>query len=141
MEDLCCLLTTPNLEVYHDAVRKWLYTRWLGRYNESSMQQAIESICICMRGRPYTKVLSDHSGFVGEWPADAPWAMEGYFNYLAAQGVAHFAWVYNESRHNLSTMQRMLSRVTCPAVAIFQDVASAYEWLRRCPTILVVNPG
>lgn len=137
MEDLHCLLATPGLEVYHDAVREWLYTRWLGQHTESSIRQGIGAVCTCMQGRAYTKVLSDHSGLVGEWPAESPWGMRTYFDYLAAQGVAYFAWVYNENRHNRATMQQTLVTVMRPAVAIFEDVASAYEWLRRCPTLAV----
>jgi hypothetical protein len=133
MEELCCLLATPGLEVYHDAVRGWLYTRWLGQHTEASMKQAIAAICTCMHGRAYTKVLSDHSGLVGEWPTASPWAMEGYFEYLAVQGVTYFAWVYNENPYNRVVMQQALYRVVLPTVALFHDVASAYEWLRRCP--------
>jgi hypothetical protein len=134
MEELCCLLATQGLEVYHDAVRGWLYTRWLGQHTEASMQQAITAICACMRGRPYTKVLSDHSGLVGEWPAGSPWAMQTYFDYLAAQGVTYFAWVYNEQNDNLPAMQQTLAQVVRPVVASFPDVAAAYEWLQHCPT-------
>lgn len=133
MEDLCCLLTTPSLEVYHDAVRQWLYTRWLGRHNAASIKQAITAICACMQGPAYTKILSDHSGLIGEWPAESPWELRTYFDYLAARGIAYFAWVHNENRHNRTTMEQMLVSVGHPAVAIFEDVASAYDWLRRCP--------
>jgi hypothetical protein len=133
MEELCCLLAMPGLEVYHDDVREWLYTRWFGQHTEASMQQAIAAICTCMHRRAYTKVLSDHSGLVGEWPAGSPWAMQTYFDYLAAQGVTYFAWVYNENHDNRPAMQQTLAHVARPAVASFQDLASAYEWLRRCP--------
>jgi len=135
MEELQCMLATPGLEVYHDAVQEWLYTRWLGRHTEDSIRQAIMAVCTCMRGHAYTKVLSDHSGVVGEWPADSPWEMREYFDYLAAQGVTYFAWVYNENRQNYATMQQALAHVENPAVAIFEEVASAYEWLRRCPAL------
>lgn len=139
MEELSCLLVTPGLEVYHDAVRGWLYTRWFGLYTEALMQQAIAAICACIHGRAYTKLLSDHSGLVGEWPAGSPWAMQTYFDYLAAQGVTYFAWVYNESQDNRLAMQQTLAYVARPAVAIFQDVASAYEWLLRCPDLPIAN--
>jgi hypothetical protein len=139
MEELCCLLAIPGLEVYHDAVRGWLYTRWLGLHTEASMQQAIEAVCACLPGRTYTKVLSDHSGLVGEWPVGSPWAMQAYFDYLAAQGVTYFAWVHNENQNNRLVMQQALAHAAHPAVASFPDIASAYEWLQRCHTPLVVH--
>jgi hypothetical protein len=122
MEELYCVLSTPGLEAYHDQARGWLYTRWLGMHTQASIAQAIYTLCGYLRGSSYTKILSDHSGLVGKWPAESPWLMQPYFDALAAQGVAYFAWVYNESPRNIER----------PAVAIFKDVASAYEWLRRC---------
>jgi hypothetical protein len=134
MEELTCLLDTPGLRISSDEANNWLYNQWLGMHNEDSVKMYASHICACLRQRPFTKILSDHSGLVGNWQGAAPWIGQEYFVRLAAQGIAYFAWVYNEHYHDRLAMEQTLYYTTSPVVAIFDDVASAYEWLQHCPT-------
>jgi hypothetical protein len=65
------------------------------------------------------------------------WIGGEYLTTLAAQGVAYFAWVYTAGHHDRTSMEQALRFATEPAIAIFDDVASAYEWLQHCPTLVV----
>lgn len=134
MEELTCLLDTPGLRIYSDEANGWLYNQWLGMHDEVSVKTYASYICACLQQRPVSKILSDHTGLVGNWQGAAPWIGKEYFVRLAAQGIAYFAWVYNENYHDHLAMEQTLYYTTHPAVAIFDDVASAYEWLRHCPT-------
>jgi hypothetical protein len=121
MQQLQCVLLTPGLEVYHDLARGWLYTRWLEEHTVESIAQAINVVCVHLRGNSYTKILSDHSGLASKWPEQSPWQLQPYFDVLAAHGILYFAWVYNESNYNRRVMEQTLQIIVQPAVAAFQD--------------------
>jgi hypothetical protein len=133
MEELRCLVDLPGLRVSCDEANGWLYNQWLGEHDEASVKHHAAGICACLRARPCTKILSDHSGLVGNWQGASPWVGRDYFDWLAQQGILYFAWVYNQGYYDRVAMEKTLFYTTRPIVAIFGDVASAYEWLRSCP--------
>lgn len=133
MEELCCLVDTPGLRVSRDEANGWLYNQWLGKHDEVSVKHHAASICACLTARPYTKILSDHSGLTGNWAGASPWVGHEFFDRLAKQGILYFAWVYNLGYYDRVAMEKTLFYTTRPVVATFGDVASAYDWLRSCP--------
>jgi hypothetical protein len=133
MEELRCLVDLPGLRVSCDEANGWLYNQWLGEHDETSVKHHAASICACLKARPYPKILSDHSGLVGNWQGASPWVGRDYFDRLAQQGILYFAWVYNLGYYDRVAMEKTLFYTTRPVVAIFGDVASAYDWLRSCP--------
>jgi hypothetical protein len=138
MEELYlhCLLDTPGLRVFYDKNRGWLYNQWLGIHNIWSVQKGAGEICACLHAHSYTRILSDYSGLVGSWQADAPWITRAYFDRLAAQGIMYFAFVCHDEYHDRALLTQLLHDVKYPVVDIFDDVASAYDWLRRCPDLV-----
>jgi hypothetical protein len=140
MEKLNCLLDTPGLRVFYDEANNWLYNQWLGVHDEQSVKESVSDICSLIHTCSFTRILSDHSGLVGSWQGSVPWITRTYFDQLAAQGVTYFAWVYNESYHNRMAIEQMRRDLKSPIVDIFEDVASAYEWLRRCPDLTEQEP-
>jgi len=133
MEELCCLVDLPGLRVSCDEANGWLYNQWLGEHDETSVRQHAACICACLTARPCTKMLSDHTGLLGTWQGTSPWMGCQYFDRLARQGILYFAWVYNAGYHDRVAMEQTLYYTTQPVVAIFDDVATAYYWLRSCP--------
>lgn len=134
MEDLCCLLDYPGLRVSYDQANGWLYNQWLGVHDAASVQQHAALICACHRAQPCSKILSDHSGLVGSWQHSVLWIGGEYLATLAAQGVTYFAWVYNTGYQDRIAMAHALHYATAPAIAMFEDLASAYQWLRYSPS-------
>jgi hypothetical protein len=133
MEELCCLVDLPGLRVSRDEVNGWLYNQWLGAHDEASVKYHAASICACLTARPCTKILSDHSGLLGNWQGASPWVGREFFDRLAQQGILYFAWVYNLGYYDRVAMEKTLFYTVRPVVATFGDVASAYDWLRSCP--------
>ena len=134
MEEPRCLYDSPGLRVSLDEANGWLYNQWLGVHNEESIKEAAAAIWACLHAHPCAKVLSDHSGLISDWQGVAPWIGQDYLDHLAAQGVRYFAWVYSQHYHDRTAMEQALYLSKRPMVAIFDDVASAYEWLRNCST-------
>lgn len=133
MEELSCLVDLPGLRVSCDEANGWLYNQWLGEHDEASVRQHAAFICACLTARPCVKMLSDHTGLLGTWQGASPWMGGEYIERLAQQGVLYFAWVYNASCPGRAAMEQALSYTTRPVVAIFDDVATAYDWLLGCP--------
>jgi hypothetical protein len=137
MKELSCLLDTPRLRAFYDEANGWLYNQWLDVSDEQSFREDATALSIRLPTLACTKVLSDHSSLVGNWQGAVPWATRAHFDCLAAQGITYFAWVCNKSYHNRTTMEQALYDLERPIADIFRDVDSAYEWLRRCPTVSV----
>lgn len=134
MEELRCLLNSPGLRVSYDAPNGWLYNQWRGTHDAASIKMHADGIAACLAAQPCSKILSDHSELTGTWHGVAPWIGGYYFDRLAALGVAHFAWVCAADYHDRMAMERACFLLPRPVVAIFSEVASAYDWLQRCPS-------
>jgi hypothetical protein len=91
MEELRCLLDLPSLRVSSDEANGWLYNQWLGEHNQASVKHYGVIICACLKARPATKILSDHTGLVGNWRGASPWMGRNYFDRLAGRGILYFA--------------------------------------------------
>ncbi|RZK22434.1 MAG: hypothetical protein EOO63_18310 [Hymenobacter sp.] len=131
---LHCLLDTPTLRVCYDAANQWLYCQWLGQHDGPSVAQHAQAIFACLMERPCRKMLSDHSQLLGDWRAAAPETVRHNFERLADYGVLYVAWVYSRDYHDHLSMQQVLRYPSRSTVALFSDVASAYEWLSHYPS-------
>ncbi|MDJ0364107.1 hypothetical protein QMK33_03000 [Hymenobacter sp. H14-R3] len=127
------MLNSPGLRVSHDAPNGWLYSQWRGTHDAASIKMHAEGLAACLAAQPCSKILSDHSELTGTWHGVVPWVGGYYFDRLAALGVAHFAWVCAAGYPDRTAMERACFLLPRPVVAIFSDLASAYDWLRRCP--------
>jgi len=133
MEELRCLFDSPGLRITYDARNEWLYNQWRGQHDEASVQAGGLQVYACLAQQPCTKVLSDHSELHGDWLQGDVRLSRYYFNRLAALGVVRFAWVYGPDYRDRAAMERACCLLTRPVVAIFDEVASAYEWLQQRP--------
>lgn len=133
MEGFRQLLDTPALRVSYDVANAWLYSELLGVHNVESVIQCSESIFKCLAVQPCTKMLCDHSQLRGNWQGISTSRGGQYFDHLAALGVQYYAWVYAPGYTDRLAMERSLFLTQRPMAALFDDVASAYDWLQRCP--------
>jgi|GEM_PF-1231767 len=133
MESLRCLLDTPGLRISYDAANHWLYNQWIGVYDEATVRERVQDVFACLATQPCRRILSDHSQLTGSWLSASVWIGEYYFDRLVECGITHFAWVYSAAYPDRLAMEKALSFTMHPVVAIFDEVASAYEWLHQCP--------
>jgi hypothetical protein len=131
MEELRCLVDLPGLRVSRDEANGWLYNQWLGEHDEASVKYYAASICACLTARPCTKILSDHSGLVGNWQGASPWVGREYFDRLAQQGILYFAWVYNLGYYDRVAMEKTL----------FYTRRSSPMWLRPTTGCVAARPS
>jgi hypothetical protein len=133
MDQFRRLLDSPGLHVSYDVANSWLYNEWKGMHDAASIKLHVEGVFMGLAQQPCTKILSDHSDLLGYWEGAAPWVGPHYFDRLARQGIRYFAWVYAPGTFDRVAMERSCYHLNRPVVAIFNDLASAYDWLRRCP--------
>jgi hypothetical protein len=136
MDNLRCLLRIPGLCIWYDEANRWLYNQWEGAHDAASFERGANAIMTCLAAQPCTKILSDHSQVRGKWQSLSKWTNPAGFNSLAELGVVYFAWVYSPFLTDRATMEHLFLYMTRPMVAIFSDVASAYDWLQNCPSSL-----
>jgi hypothetical protein len=132
MEDLACLLATPTITVSYDTTNKWLYIQWQGLHTDESVRISSEHVFTCLATYPCVKILSDHSLLLGDWQACITSVVQQNFERLAAHGVFYVAWVHSFEYSDCIAMERVVRHVTQPIVGLFDDVASAYDWLLHC---------
>lgn len=136
MENLHCLLATPGLTVSHDVLNDWLYAQWHGLHDKESVRVCSEHIFTCLTTHRCLKLLSDHSLLVGNWQPAIPSVVQHNFERLAMHGVRYVAWVHSFEYEDLMAMERVVHNMAQPLVGLFDEVASAYDWLLHCPVDL-----
>jgi len=125
------LYDTPGLSISFDTEHQWLYVEWKGLHDAASAQSGGEVILDLLRTRPCRRMLNDNSEVVGDWEKSARWVGSYYYQQLADLGVKYVAWVCPPHWPARKSMDAAMQFVSRPMVAIFEDLASAYFWLRR----------
>jgi hypothetical protein len=128
-----CLLDTRQLTVHHDVVNDWLYSQWKGRHNAETVPVCAAHVFACLEVTKCQKLLSDHTELTGDWQAVAMRVGSEALAQTAARGVRAIAWVYGPDYHDQLAMHLAVSVATRPVIAIFDDVASACQWLQHTP--------
>jgi hypothetical protein len=136
MKTLHYLVVTPTLCVAYDTTNQWLYSQWLGVHDRESVRLSAETIFSCLDKHPCIKMLSDHSMLQGDWQPAIPAVVQHNFERLAAHGVRYVAWVHSFEYSDLIAMERVVRNMAQPLVGLFDEVASAYDWLVHCPVDL-----
>lgn len=94
------------------------------------MQQGAGEICACLYAHSQRPQRLSR-----ELAGSCPLAEPGLLRRLAAQGISYFAFVCHDGYHDRALLTHLLHEVKYPIVDMFDDVISAYEWLRRCPDL------
>ena len=136
MQELQHLFVTSSLRISYDVTNKWLYNQWLGLHDKESVRRSAEAIFACLAQYPCLKMLSDHSLLQGDWQPAIPAVVQHNFERLAAHGVRYVAWVHSLDYNDLVAMERVVRNMPEPLVGLFDEVASAYDWLLHCPVDL-----
>jgi hypothetical protein len=136
MKMLDYLVVTPSLCVAYDTANQWLYNQWLGVHDKESVRLSAETIFSCLATYPCIKMLSDHSLLQGDWQPAIPAVVQHNFERLASHGVRYVAWVHSFEYNDLVAMERVVRNMPEPLVGLFDEVASAYDWLLHCPVDL-----
>ncbi|TGE14159.1 hypothetical protein [Hymenobacter elongatus] len=121
---------SSSLSIAYDGVNRWLYVEWKGPHNEVSAVTGGDLVLRLLRQWPCEKMLNDNSQVTTDWDKGAAWVGGHYYEQLAQHGVRFVAWVYPPHWQARKSMDKAMLFVTRPMVVTFDDVATAYEWLR-----------
>ncbi|RZJ95065.1 MAG: hypothetical protein EOO60_01500 [Hymenobacter sp.] len=135
METLQYLVVTPSLCVAYDTTNRWLYNQWLGMHDKESIRLGAEAIFACLAAHPCTKMLSDYSQLKGDWRPDVSAVVYRNFERLTEHGISYVAWVCSFEYADRMAMEQLLRELAQPTISLFDEVASAYDWLLQCPAV------
>ncbi|KAA9327642.1 hypothetical protein F0P96_16835 [Hymenobacter busanensis] len=125
------LYDTPQLSISFDPSNDWLYVEWKGNHTAESARTGGELVLQYLRSHPCHKMLNDNSQVTSEWEKGARWVGTEYYQRLAQQQVRHVAWICPPNWGARKSMETAMLFITQPVVVLFDDLASAYFWLKR----------
>lgn len=125
------LYNTPSLAISYDSLHHWLFVEWKGQHDAQSAQTGGKLVLHYLQQRPCHKMLNDNSLVTSNWEEGARWVGSEYYAELAEQGIHFVAWVCPPHWSARKSMELAMQFVTKPVVILFDDVASAYDWLAR----------
>ena len=126
------LYSTPFLSITHDVQEAWLYAQWKGVLNQQRVEEGCWQLLENLKSEGCTKILNDKTQITTPWPEGLMWGRQVWLPQAAVAGLRYMAWVY--SPHIYSRLIFDLAQpheTTLPIVAAFDELASAYEWLRK----------
>ena len=131
MNCLRILLDTSSITIAHDLCNQWLYVDWKGRHNEHSVRVGCKQVLEFLRLTKCQKILNDNTNVIGDWQEASKWLGEEFIHCLTEAGLRYLAWVYSPDYLSRRAVDATLAFVSCPMVVSFEDLASAYTWLRE----------
>ncbi|HEX8349631.1 MAG TPA: hypothetical protein VF598_06705 [Hymenobacter sp.] len=123
------LLTTPHVTAYYDNTNKWLYLDWHGALTLDMVRTSCLMIARCFLTRRFKRILNDNTNVSALTPDVAPWLAKEYLPYMRMVGIEYVAWVYSPNMDVQNDTELALNKLSTPVVALFDDMATAYEWL------------
>ena len=114
----------------YDLVNKWLYVTWRGEHDEKSSLAGCVTVLNKVRQTKITRILNDSSQVLDGWSELVRWIGQEFFQVLADEGVVAIAWVTAHDWPARADIDKVIGFTTRPLVDIFEDVESAYNWLR-----------
>ena len=123
------LANQVGIAILYDHANDRLYADWHGEHTRETSQVACLLLLEYLRAHTTTRILNDNSrishisGELGEW---SRW----WLGEMRAAGLAALAWVYPPTFPARKSTDAFMLPITQPLVATFDDLASAYDWLR-----------
>lgn len=125
------LATTPALSVFYDAKNDWLYLDWQGDLTLKSVQEGCKAAAQCFMRKNYVRVLNDNTSVTSLSPEVASWLATDCLPCLNMSTIEYLAWIYSPNMDTQYWTNTALYQIDGPVVAMFDDVESAYAWLRE----------
>ena len=124
------IIDSPELFIGHDALNEWLYVDWRGEYNQDLSRATCRRMLETIQAWPCTKILNDNSSITRTTVQLTQWG-EQWLADMQAAGLRCIAWVLPTDPLVRQVTEDIVQAIDTPRVVAFQDVASAYSWLRQ----------
>jgi hypothetical protein len=123
------LADQAGVAISYDHANDWLYADWYGEHTGETSRVACLLLLEHLRAHTTTRILNDNSRIshinleLSEWSI---W----WLGEMRAAGLTALAWVYPPIFAARKSADTFMLPITQPLVATFDDLASAYDWLR-----------
>ncbi|RYU80102.1 hypothetical protein [Hymenobacter persicinus] len=139
--NLIPLIDTAGISIAFDQDNGWLYSDWKGVHDQDSSRQGCLLMLEALRRQPCRKILNDNSNIIHTsfqiTEGGIAWLRE-----MRAAGLECLAWVYPRHFESRQATEGLLPLLGPPAVVGFEDLATAYMWLKKYELRnLVPNPA
>jgi hypothetical protein len=135
---LSLLMTSEVLDVHFDVDNSWLYLDWKGPQELAIVQAACGQVSAFVQQTGAYKVLNDNTHITQTSWEMVKWVAYEYLPQTLLLGVRYVAWVQSPLPQCRGHIERMNDFASPrPQVAIFADLAAAYDWLSS----ITVPPG
>ena len=124
------LHTNPNISISYDNRNNWLYLDWHGEQTLTSVRENCLILAQCFLDRNYTRVLNDNTNVTSFTREVFEWLATDFLPYMHLAQIEYMAWVCSVDMDAQFYTDISLYKNTVPVVALFDDLASAYSWLR-----------
>lgn len=124
------LSASPKLTISYDTDNDWLYVSWHGPHDQESARLGCLQLLAVMRERPTAKVLNDNSNVQRADLVLSQWGID-WLGQMHALGLRFLAWVYAPEFASREPTEALVRYLASPTVVTFDDLASAYHWLRQ----------
>lgn len=128
------LVDTPGFTVLHDAGLTCLHVLWRGPHAAAAIRRHCAEVLQQVAQTGSTRILNDGLLDLDGWQQAVQAIRQETFPQLAAHGVVAIAWVLPQDIRAQTHVREAIAQVTQPLMDTFQDVESAYAWLRQFPT-------
>ena len=124
------LVDSPAVFIGHDVLNHCLYADWRGDYDQEMARSTCRMLLAVQRQRPCPKLLNDYSSMTRSTVQLTQWG-EQWLADMQAAGLRCIAWVLPNNPLARQVTEDLVQAIDAPRVVAFQDVASAYSWLRQ----------
>jgi hypothetical protein len=128
--DLHPIVDSPTLFIGHDVLNQCLYADWRGEYNQELSRTTCRMLLAVQRQRPCAKLLNDYSSMTRSTVQLTQWG-EQWLADMQDAGLRCIAWVLPNDPLVRQVTEDIVQAIDAPRVVAFQDVASAYSWLKQ----------
>jgi hypothetical protein len=123
------LADQAGVSISYDRDNDWLYADWYGEHTRETSQAACLLLLKHLRAHTTTRILNDNSRVQHTTIELSEWSM-WWLGEMRAAGLTALAWVYPPNFTARKATDARLLPITQPVVASFDDLASAFCWLR-----------
>ena len=134
--ELQLLQETPNVSIYYDCANQWLFLDWRGDLTLALVQDSCLAVAQYFLDAPYSRILNSNTGVTSMAHNVPTWLAREFLPYLRLAGIKHVAWVYSPSLRVKCYTDAALYTLDTPVVNVFDDVESAFAWLRGAENFL-----
>lgn len=127
---LLLLQETASVSISYDCTNHWLFVDWRGDLTLPVVQAGCLVLAKCFVARAYPRILNSNSRVTGMAPDVAAWLAQEYLPGLPLSGIEYIAWVYAPNLRSKRLTDEAVRNLEAPVVNTFDDLASAYSWLR-----------